>query len=77
MTTIPAAFDSALASARIDKDSIRWETKTTLLVTIDGIAGRRTMRARPASFTVDGLHNALTIALRDYCAIAAAEMVAA
>ena len=75
--SIAAAFDSILATASMDMASFEWQGRVTFTVAVNGSAGRRTIRGRLAATTPDALRDALANALRDYCAIGAAELVAA
>ena len=73
--TIGQAFDSILESVAIDIGTFRWETRTAFIVQVTGRLGPRVVRGRvdPGPLTAEALRDALSNALRDYCAIGAVE----
>jgi hypothetical protein len=64
MSSIPAAYDAALAGATINPSTLRWVNPCTIAVDISG----ETWTARVHVFTTDGLRDALRRALAEYCA---------
>jgi hypothetical protein len=72
--TIAQAFDSVAATCTLLPDTLAWQG-FAFTVDVDGCRGRRTFRGRCSTLTPAGLRAALANVVRDYCAVAAAEIV--
>ncbi len=68
---VAAAFDAALASAKVETEALAWTSGYTFTVPVSGSHGRRFITGKIAEPTVDCLRQALRQVLSDYCIAAA------
>lgn len=68
---LAAAFDHALATARIDQNSLRWVGRWDIAITIDGVERSK----RVAVMTASGVRETLADLLNEHCVEAAVRAV--
>lgn len=68
---IAAAYDAALASAKVETEELIWTSDSTFTVPVTGNHGRRYITGRISEPTPDCLRQALIKVLGDYCIAAA------